>query len=556
MTAYVLSGYPLSRPYREALRSHIEGDLQPVLLQELRQAGAISALRALRSLSGDALYVAMEDPSSVAMLPVLRIAAALTRVRNRFVVDDALRVSPIGLGDGLAASAGLVGASLDSSARAARASVRASRLAKVDRLPLRATGKRVLYLNANLWFGVKAGGSVGHISGVVNAFHKEGYEVLFSSAGGRLMVKQAIPYEPLKAPRWFGVPWETNYYSFDDRVVRQIESTARTFGPSFIYQRMSLGNTSGVRLSRRLRVPLVLEYNGSEVWVARNWGKPLRLERAALLAEEVSLRHAHFVVTISDALRDELRTRGVEPSRIVTYPNCIDPEIFDPNRFSDQQRAALRAKYGIERDATVVTFLGSFGQWHGVPVLAHAIRRLIETDKPLLDAHCVRFLLIGDGLKMPEVRQILGAHAEGAYVRLIGLVPQDAAPLHLAASDILSSPHVPNGDGSRFFGSPTKLFEYMAMAKGIVASDLDQLGEVLNPAIQIRELPGNAEIARQSLAILCRPGSVEEHLQGVKFLIREPRIRKQLGINAREEALRRYTWTSHVRHILSYLERA
>jgi len=44
--------------------------------------------------------------------------------------------------------------------------------------------------------------------------------------------------------------------------------------------------------------------------------------------------------------------------------------------------------------------------------------------------------------------------------------------------DILLSPHVPLEDGKRpFFGSPTKLFEYMAMGNGIVASRLGQIGE-------------------------------------------------------------------------------
>ena len=44
---------------------------------------------------------------------------------------------------------------------------------------------------------------------------------------------------------------------------------------------------------------------------------------------------------------------------------------------------------------------------------------------------------------------------------------------------------MPNAYGSRFFGSPTKLFEDMAMARAIVASDLDQIGEVLSPAVRI-----------------------------------------------------------------------
>ena len=38
---------------------------------------------------------------------------------------------------------------------------------------------------------------------------------------------------------------------------------------SFVYQRYSLNNYAGLRLARRLGVPLVLEYNGSEIWMSR-----------------------------------------------------------------------------------------------------------------------------------------------------------------------------------------------------------------------------------------------------------------------------------------------
>ena len=54
-----------------------------------------------------------------------------------------------------------------------------------------------------------------------------------------------------------------------------------------------------------------------------------------------------------------------------------------------------------------------------------------------------------------------------------------SVPSLLDACDILVSPHVPLDAGAEFFGSPTKLFEYMAMGKGIVASRLGQIGEVL-----------------------------------------------------------------------------
>src|SRR5262249_28065624 len=146
------------------------------------------------------------------------------------------------------------------------------------------TGKNVLYLNANLWFGVKAGGSVGHISGVVNAFEKASCVVDFVSAGGRLMVKEQVRYSQLVPAEHFGMPWEHNYYRFHFDAVRQLQLIVAQRSFDFIYQRLSIANYSGVILSRQLGIPLILEYNGSEVWVARNWGRPLRQQ---LLAEQV-----------------------------------------------------------------------------------------------------------------------------------------------------------------------------------------------------------------------------------------------------------------------------
>jgi glycosyltransferase involved in cell wall biosynthesis len=280
-------------------------------------------------------------------------------------------------------------------------------------------------------------------------------------------------------------------------------------------------------------VPLVLEYNGSEVWVARNWGRPLRYEQLALDAQAASLRHAHLVVTVSEPLANELVEQGVEPDRVVWHPNGVDADRFDPARFSDAERFALRDRYGIPHDAVLVTFVGTFGQWHGVDVLASAIRT--ETDRWRRAG--VRFLLVGDGLKMPDVRRELSGLDDLAT--LAGLVAQDEAPLHVAASDILVSPHVANADGSPFFGSPTKLFEYMAAGKAIVASDLDQIGDVL----------------RDDLAVLVAPGDVDGLVRGLRTAIENPARRHELGARARERVLERYTWGHHVDTILDALAR-
>ena len=111
----------------------------------------------------------------------------------------------------------------------------------------------------------------------------------------------------------------------------------------------------------------------------------------------------------------------------------------------------------------MIGFIGTFGPWHGAEVLARAFGALIERYPRYRSD--VRLLMIGDGVKMPEVRAALDRGGVTDLTTLTGIVAQAEGPSYLAACDILASPHVANADGTPFFGSPTKLFEYMAMGK-------------------------------------------------------------------------------------------
>src|SRR5262249_23717590 len=152
--------------------------------------------------------------------------------------------------------------------------------------------------------------------------------------------------------------------------------------------------------------------------------------------------------------------------------------------------------------------------WHGAEVLARAFAKLIADDS--MRAR-VRLLMIGDGARMSAVRKILAEAGALGSVVFTGLVPQERGPEYLAACDLLASPHVPNPDGSPFFGSPTKLFEYMAMGKGIVASNLDQIGEVLEHG---------------RTAWLVPPGDVDGLAAGLARLVDDAGLRDALGVAA------------------------
>lgn len=259
----------------------------------------------------------------------------------------------------------------------------------------------------------------------------------------------------------------------------------------------------------------------------------MRHEALSLRVEMLALRAADLVVVVSAPLRDELVERGIPSERILVNPNGVDTTVYCP----DVDGAPVRARYGFD-GACVIGFIGTFGRWHGAEKMAESCVLLLQRRPDLRDR--LRLLYIGDGVMRAATERILTDGGLGDVTVFTGVVPQAAGPEHLAACDILVAPHVPNADGSRFFGSPTKLFEYMAMGKAIAASALDQMDELLEHEVTaLKTVPGDA--ASLSLAL--------------ERLADDAPLRARLGRAARNRAEERHTWCAHTRRIVEALQR-
>jgi glycosyltransferase involved in cell wall biosynthesis len=413
---------------------------------------------------------------------------------------------------------------------------------------------RCLYLKPFLSFGPSVGGSVAHVAGVANALARAGGSVHMLSSHRQPLVVDAVDQTVVPPPSLISFPFEVNQYRYQRVFLRAARALARRGLPDFIYQRYALNDLSGIALRRELGIPLVLEFNGSEIWAQRHWGQPVRFEALAQAVENANLRQADLVVVVSQPLVDQAVALGADPERVLFYPNGIDPGTFDPARFGSEARRAARASLGVPADADLLTFVGTFGTWHGTDVLAAAIRRLIDEDRAWLERRRAHFLFVGDGARGPRVREILGTDVGGPFVTLAGLRPQAETPGTLAASDILLSPHVPNPDGTPFFGSPTKLFEYMAMARPIVASDLDQIGWVLKGWRPGEPPPGRDASGRTRAAVLVEPGSVDSLVSGIRRAVELGREeREALGAEARRLVTESFTWDRNVAAVLERL---
>lgn len=393
-------------------------------------------------------------------------------------------------------------------------------------------GGTPVYLRTDLVFGLRSGGSLGHIAGVLN--HLDGFcgKPVFLTTDHIPGVREGVVKKLIRPDHRFIDFSEVLELHFNERFVRTARRHLDGTNLVFVYQRYSLNNYAGLALAQHYEVPFVLEYNGSEVWIARHWGRPFRYEELAQRIELLNLHVADVLVVVSRRMKDELVGRGVDGEKILINPNGVDPQVY----FPEVDGRHVRARHGLE-DKTVIGFIGTFGKWHGAEVLAEAFGRLLGTYPEYRKR--LRLLLIGDGPTMPQVKRIIRNYAMTDVCVLTGLVPQERGPHYLAAADILASPHIPNPDGTPFFGSPTKLFEYMAMGKGIVASDLDQIGEVLE---------------HDRTAWMVRPGDAGALVQGLKTLADDPGLRERLGRAARAEAVAKYTWVKHTARIIERLK--
>ena len=381
----------------------------------------------------------------------------------------------------------------------------------------------IAFIRASPGPGTQAGGAASHINGFLNAALQLGADIsLISNDEIAGLDSTKLPLK-LIWPKALGSTRAAfdiyNNELFTEAAIEEIERRP----PHFIYQRYARFSWAGVAGALRTKRSLFLEYNGSEVWVGRYWD---RVDKLDLLAryERLNLKAATRIFVVSKVERENLLKAGVELEKIVVNPNGVDAEKFKPGIGGD----ALRRELGIAPDEIVTGFVGTFGPWHGVEVLAKAITQ-IPRDRP------IRFLLIGSGALRGIVEKILGEGGALDRVMMLGAVTHDRVPELLDACDLLVSPHVPLDAGAEFFGSPTKLFEYMAMAKGIVASRLGQIGEVLE---------------HERTALLVEPGNVRELADSIIRLAGSRELRERLGAAARQAAIERHTWKHNAQRVL------
>jgi glycosyltransferase involved in cell wall biosynthesis len=182
-----------------------------------------------------------------------------------------------------------------------------------------------------------------------------------------------------------------------------------------------------------------------------NWQTSLGWEWYQRDVEDRFIAEADFLVASARTLRDELEKTGGRLVELI--PNAVNQRLFDRN-------ARWQRPDDLPLGGPIVTYTGAmWGDWFDWELLEACAKGLPE-------AH---FVLIG-GVDAAR-RQELSVHYPN--IHFLGLKPQRDLPAYLAFSDAAIIPFRP-GDVTTFV-NPLKVYEYVAMAIPVVASNMPEV---------------------------------------------------------------------------------
>ena len=229
-------------------------------------------------------------------------------------------------------------------------------------------------------------------------------------------------------------------------------------------------------------------------------------------------------------LTENLRTQytsglGFGDSHLIVAPDGVDPDRFHPTLPAIDARKCLGMGVG-----PWVMYIGGLYHGRGLNTLFQAAAGLPH-----------KIMVVG-GRTEEEIsewrRRASAAYAEN--VHFPGYIPPAKVPTYLAAADVLVMPYeeiimTASGENTAAWASPLKMFEYMAAARPIVATDLPIVRGVLKD---------------EHNALLVPPGDARALRSALQRLDSSPDLSDRLATNSRSDVAQ-HTWEARARHILA-----
>lgn len=276
-----------------------------------------------------------------------------------------------------------------------------------------------------------------------------------------------------------------------------------------------LGIIGGMIAKRELNLPLMFHIHSTEEGRSLGGGsqtiKDIELEGG---------QNSDCIITVSYAMRDELSRLGFPSDKIRVCWNGVNPNKYDPNRFSSENVFNLRQRYGIKNYENMLFFVGRLVTVKGADKLVQAIPSVLK------DFPNTKLVILGIGDMEANLRNIINdMKIENKVILRNEFVDEKERILHYAASDAVVVPS---------FYEPFGIVctEAMSMGKPVIVGAKGTNG--------MREQVISK--GDKQCGIHINPFDSDDIAWGIKQVLESKDKRIQMGKNARERVIEQFTW--------------
>ncbi|MEM3785802.1 MAG: glycosyltransferase family 4 protein, partial [Nitrososphaeria archaeon] len=285
----------------------------------------------------------------------------------------------------------------------------------------------------------------------------------------------------------------------------------------------------GIISKRELKLPLVTHFHSTEKGRSMGNGSKTIVE-----LEMMGGKVADKIVTVSNAMLDDLANLDIPREKVQVVYNGVDPKKYDPTAISDDAKLYIRRRYGIKDDEQMILFVGRLVPVKGVDKLIYAMKHVSE--------------------KYPKAKLVLvgTSESEAYYSSLISnlclndcvkarfeFIDEEERILHYAACDIAVFPSLYEPFG-------IVALEAMSMEKPVVvgARGVSGLREIVVPS------------GPNQCGVHVNPYDPSDIAWGINVLLEDLERARQFGKNGRRRVLEKFTWDNAVEETIKVYSNA
>jgi len=276
-----------------------------------------------------------------------------------------------------------------------------------------------------------------------------------------------------------------------------------------------LGITGGMIVKRELSIPLMFHVHSTEVGRSVGRGshniKDIEFEGGQI---------SDCVITVSNAMKDELEKFGFPPYKIMVCWNGVDPSKYDPKKVTNEERLQIRRGYGINNDENMLFFIGRLVTVKGVDNLIRAMP-IVLNEFPK-----TKLIIVGIGdmeWSLKSLTEKLGI--KNNVIFRTEFINEVERIKHYAAADCVVLPSIYEPFG-------IVCTESMSMAKPTVvgARGTNGMREQIIPS------------GDKQCGIHINPYDPNDIAWGIKQVLQQDDKGKYIGKNARERVIENFSW--------------